>query len=150
MAAVSSSSSGSFRAPRLEHARVEDAMHPGVVSCLPETPLRDVARILATRHIHCLVVTGGGEPGTQATWGVISGLDIAGAAAEAGFEERTAGEIAATEPVRVKLDDPLARAAQLMIEHQVHHLVVVGADGARPVGVLSTLDVAGVIAWGEA
>jgi CBS domain-containing protein len=143
------SSIGSFRAPRLEHARVQDAMHPGVLSCAPETPLRDVARILARRHIHCLVVAGDRERGGSATWGVVSGLDLVGAAA-GDLDELTAGEIAATEPVKVKLDDPLARAAQLMVEHQVQHLVVVAADDAPPVGVLSTLDIAGVVAWGEA
>ncbi len=124
-------------------------MHPGVISCSPETPLREVAHIVSTKHIHCLVVTSITEHGAPPTWALISGLDLVGAAVDA-FEELTAGELAATEPVTVSTNDPLDRAAQLMIEHQVEHLIVVGAEDGRPAGVLSTLDIAGVMAWGEA
>jgi CBS domain-containing protein len=46
------------------------------------------------------------------------------------------------------VSEPLVRAAQLMVEHQLTHLIVVSE--ARPVGVVSTLDVAGCMAWGEA
>lgn len=59
-------------------------------------------------------------------------------------------EIAGTELVTVRSDESLARAAQLMLEHQVEHLVVADAETGRPCGVLSTLDIAGVMAWGEA
>jgi CBS domain-containing protein len=144
-----SASPGSFRLPRLTHARVEDAMHPGVISCSPETRLSEVARVISTKHIHSLVVTGAAGPGTPPTWGLISGLELA-AAATYPFEERTASDIAITEPVTVSTDDPLERAAELMVEHRVEHLMVVGAQDGRPVGVLSTLDIAGVMAWGEA
>lgn len=139
---------GSFRLPRVEHARVEDAMRPGVISCPPETPLVAVARIIATKHIHCIVVADPDEREGALTWGLISGLDLVGAAD--GFENRVARDIAATEPVRVSTDDRLEQAAQLMVDHQVEHLIVVGARDGRPVGVLSTLDIAGVMGWGEA
>jgi CBS domain-containing protein len=141
--------SGSFRLPRAAHARVEDAMHPGVISCSPDTPLRDVARTMSTKHIHCLVVPHVAARGAPPAWGLISGLDLV-ARAVGDADERTAGEIAATEPVTVSSDDRLDVAARLMVEHQVEHLIVVGAADGRPVGVLSTLDIAGVIAWGEA
>ena len=39
-------------------------------------------------------------------------------------------------------------AAQLMSEHEVSHLVVVQPHSGHPVGVLSALDLAGVLAWG--
>jgi CBS domain-containing protein len=42
----------------------------------------------------------------------------------------------------VRPDDTLMRAAQLMTEHAVTHLLVVDPAGGLPVGVLSTLDVA--------
>jgi len=140
---------GSFRLPRMSHAQVQDAMRPGVISCGPETPLREVAGTMATKHIHSLVVTKIARFGSSPTWGMISALDLVAAAGE-GLDERTAGEIAATEPVTVSGDDTLEHAAQLMVEHQVEHLLVVGAQDGRPVGVLSTLDIAGVMAWGEA
>ena len=42
------------------------------------------------------------------------------------------------------------RAVQTMIEHDVSHLVVVDPVADRAVGVVSTLDVAGLLAWGRA
>ena len=48
----------------------------------------------------------------------------------------------------VRAEERLARAAQLMTEHEVAHLVVVHPDDGHPIGILSTLDVAGVLAWG--
>ena len=38
--------------------------------------------------------------------------------------------------------DTLAHAAQLMSEHEITHLVVVDPKRKRPIGVVSTLDVA--------
>jgi CBS domain-containing protein len=38
--------------------------------------------------------------------------------------------------------ESLLRAAQLMTEHATAHLIVVDPESGRPVGVLSTLDVA--------
>ena len=49
--------SHSFEAPPFERATVLDAMRLGVVSCPPDTTLREVARIMATYRIHCVVVT---------------------------------------------------------------------------------------------
>ena len=37
-----------------------------------------------------------------------------------------------------------------MLTHGVSHLVVIEPESERPVGILSTLDIAGVLAWGEA
>jgi len=54
--------------------------------------------------------------------------------------------VAANEPLAVSADERLHRAAQLMTEHGVSHLIVLDAAGGFPVGVLSTLDVASVYA----
>jgi CBS domain-containing protein len=134
------------QSPRLEHVRVADAMHPGVVTCAAETPLRDVARVMVEHHIHCVAVPASEGAGVRA-WGIVSDLDLVGAAAAGDVEARTAGEIAASEALAISDDDVLHRAVQLMSEHQAAHLVVVGAASGRPVGVLSTLDVAGLLAW---
>jgi CBS domain-containing protein len=50
----------------------------------------------------------------------------------------------------VAADKTLERAAQLMAEHEVTHLLVLASGSGGPLGVLSSLDVAGVIAWGRA
>jgi CBS domain-containing protein len=131
-------------APAFDDASVVDAMRIGVIGCPPDTPLADVARIMATYRIHCVVVSEmeGARPA-----GVVSDVDLA-AAAVSGSTETTAGQLAGTESVTVAADDPLRRAAQLMAEHQVSHLVVIQPHTGHPVGVLSALDLAGVLAWG--
>jgi CBS domain-containing protein len=134
-------------APRLEHVHVADVMHAGIVTCAPDTPLREVARIMGERRIHCVAVADTAQ-GVSA-WSIVSDLDLVGAAAAGSVEARTAGDIAASETLTISDDDVLARAIQLMHEHQAPHLVVVGAATGRPIGVLSTLDVAGLLAWHE-
>lgn len=136
---------GSYLTPHFEDARVYDAMRKGIFTCDPDTSLRDVARLMATHHIHCVVVT---SPEGDAPWGLVTDLDVARAAGP-DAEDRTAGEIAASEAVAVRSDDTLVHAAQLMAEHDAAHLVVVHAVTGKPTGVVSTLDVAGVLAWGE-
>ena len=148
MTDLSSTTTGSFRLPHPTHARVEDAMHPGVVTCSPDTPVRDVARIMATRHIHAVVMATPAERGLPLAWGVVTALDLVGGYLERG-EELCAADVAASEPVRVSSSDSLERAAQLMVEHGVDLLIVADAHDGHPVGVLSTLDVAGIFAWGE-
>jgi CBS domain-containing protein len=147
------STAGSFRVPRLAHARVKDAMHPGVISIPPDTPLREAARTISTRHIHCLVVTSAAEQGTPPRWALLSALDLIRAAADSDasvFEDRTVGEVAVSGSPTVSSDDHLAHAAQLMAANGAEHLIVIGAEEGRPAGVLSTLDLAGILAWGEA
>jgi hypothetical protein len=36
-----------------------------------------------------------------------------------------------------------------MLTHSSSHVVAVDPETRRPVGILSTLDIAGVLAWGE-
>jgi predicted transcriptional regulator len=103
---------------------------------------------MVEHRIHCVALLDTGGAGIP-TWSIVSDLDVVGAAAAGSIEERTAGDIAASEALAISEDDVLDRAVQLMSEHQVGHLVVVGAATGRPVGVLSTLDVAGLLAWHE-
>ena len=134
---------GSFLAPRFEHALVHDVMRHGVISCEPDTSLRGVARVMSSYHVHAVVVELAGD-----VWGMVSAWDVLQAAGSE-RERLSAREIASTEYVTVSEDAPLGEAAQLMREHEVSHVVVTGT-GNRPIGVLSTLDVAGTLAWGEA
>jgi CBS domain-containing protein len=137
-------------APGLSRAVVGDVMHPGVVSCPPETDLVTVARMMATNRIHAIVVGGIERPaanGGRLAWGLISDLDLVGASLASPAGEGEAGDYASSELVTVDMGEPLERAAQLMVEHQLAHLLVMG-PGALPIGVVSTLDVAGAIARG--
>ena len=54
-------------------------MHRGVLTCAREASLSEVARVMAERSIHCVVVendSGDGGP----FWGVVSDLDLIAAA----------------------------------------------------------------------
>ena len=133
-------------APRYDDAKVEDAMHAGVLTCPPETPLWTVARMMASYSVHAIVVTdidAEGDPDERA-WGIVSALDLVRARV-AGEDEPSAGGVASTDVVTVSAGDPLASAAQLMAEHGTEHVVVADLQG-RPVGVVSTRDVAAALA----
>jgi CBS domain-containing protein len=134
----------SYLAPRFEDAQVVDAMRMGVVSCSPDASVREAARMMATYRVHCLVV---GEPWAEAPIAVVSDLDLA-AGAGGDADMRRVREVAGTEPLTVAGDEKLSRAAQMMAEHGVSHLIVVAAKTGHPVGVRSTLDVAEAIAFG--
>jgi CBS domain-containing protein len=130
-----------------ETATVADAMSPGVINCTPGTSLRGVARLMAAYKVHAVFVFDYGAEAdeTAELWGLVSDLDLV-AAAWAGVDERTAGDSAVTPLVTVWSDDRLEHAGQLMAENGVSHLAVIDPATARPVGVLSTLDIARTIA----
>ena len=144
---------GSYLTPSLEHATVAEAMHPGILSCPADASLLEVARLMAGHHVHCVAVTGlAPETGTgtgSVVWGIISDLDLVRAGVRTGTD-RTAGAIALAPVISVQTDTPLLEAGEMMITHEVNHVVVLGPVTQRPIGILSTLDIAGVIAWGEA
>ncbi len=120
--------------------RVRDAMHAGVITCTPDTPLEEVARLMAVHRVHAIVV---GED--TAPWGVVSDLDLVSMLAS-GDETLTAAGAAATDALPITPGDTLEHAAQLIREHAVAHLIVVDPESERPVGVVSTLDIAAVFA----
>jgi CBS domain-containing protein len=136
----------SYALPGFREAKVYDAMRMGVISCAPDTPVREVARMMSTYHVHCVVVARD-VPDGQVAWAVVSDLDLVQAGAEAA--NRTAAEIARSEVVTVTGGNTLEHAARLMDKHDTSHLVVVHPDTGHPLGVLSTLDLAAVLAWGE-
>lgn len=141
---------GSYRIPAFEHAIVSDAMHPGVMSCDPDATLPQLARMMVTHHVHCIAVMGLSRSGSgeSLAWGLVSDIDVM----EAGIREsgeQTAGSLAREPTIAVEPTMPLREAGELMIDHGASHVLVISPEGQRPVGVLSTLDVAGVLAWGE-
>jgi CBS domain-containing protein len=116
---------------------VGEAMTPGIITCLPSTPLRTVARMMATHRVHAIVVFGHDD--VLLPWGVVSDLDLVG-----GLEsDAQAKAVAASPIVTVTIDDTLSYAAQLMREYSTSHLVVIADESSPlPIGVLSTLDIA--------
>lgn len=138
---------GSYLTPRLEHALVSDAMRHGVFSCASDTDLRAAARTMALHHVHSLVVS---SPGDNGHWRVLSDSDLLRAILDAPDAEQTVGDVAVREFPTVTSDEHLAKAAAMMRDRGYSHLLVLDPRDGHPAGMLSTLDVAGLVAWGEA
>jgi CBS domain-containing protein len=127
----------------LDAVTVREAMHVGVISCSTDAPLSTVAELMTANGVHCVVVTDTDDVGV---WGVISDLDLVAAAGVRDLDAQLAGGSAATPALAIAPADTLQRATQLMTEHAAAHLLVVEEGSGKPAGVLSTLDVARVLA----
>jgi CBS domain-containing protein len=133
--------------------RVEQLMTTDVLTVSPETPLRDVARILTQNRISGLPVCA--DDGT--ILGVVSEADIVRkeqgppetrhhlfqrtvATRHSGREvaSRTAGDVMTAPPVVVAATAPASQAAKLMVERSVNRLPVV-TDGTL-VGIVTRAD----------
>lgn len=143
MSGTAERSEPSYVGPPFKDAKVYDAMRVGVVTCRPETSLADVARILVSYDMHSVVVTdleGKGRP-----WGIVTTLDLARLGDAVG--SHTAGEIASRELVAVDSSESLERAARLMSDRGVSHLIAVQPGTDRPVGVISARGIAAALAY---
>lgn len=120
-------------------------MHRGVVTCASGASLREVAGLLANNGIHAVVVVSPEEVPPRA---VITDRDVVFAHATGKLDQLMARD-AATEPtitVRATLD--LRAASELMARHGTTHVVVTDHDEHRPIGILSSLDIAKAVAQG--
>ena len=133
---------GSYGIPRVEHARVSDAMNKGIVTCSRDAGLREMGRLMASHHIHSLV-TSLDDP---TEWGLVSDVDIAHAAI--GRPDATASDLAVP-ATGIPNEAPLVRAIEVMREQRTSHLIVTDTDSGRPTGMISALDIAGIVGWGE-
>jgi CBS domain-containing protein len=136
--------------PRLGAFSVTDAMTMGLISCPPDTPLRHVAELMARERVHAVYVFDYGfeDDETIELWGLVSDLDLV-AAARGDIDFLRARDATVTPLVTARSDDTLDRAAQLLAENGVSHLAVLDTYSERPVGVLSTLDIARVVAGAD-
>ena len=146
------------RAPReLPPDRVGDVMTRDVMSVHPGTPLGEVVRMLIRSDFRALPVvdeggrlTGivtnedlvdrGGLPGRLELLAALRPAALENELARSGARERAAGSVMTPAVVRVREDEPLARAAELMIERRVKRLPVVDQED-RLVGIISRVDI---------
>ncbi len=147
MNAHESTHTGSYLTPRLEHAHVSDAMRVGILSCPADATLRDAARTMTLHHVHMIVVT---DPADGLPVACLSDSALLRQLLEPGGVGRTLSQAADHDYETVSTGEPLGVAAAVMRDEGISHLVVRDEHSGRPVGVLSTLDIAGVLAWGEA
>ena len=70
-------------ATRLSDTTVAQVMHPAVITCLPDTPLHELAGRMADLRIHCIAVSGVGtrpDGDEHLMWGLVSDMDVVHAA----------------------------------------------------------------------
>lgn len=130
-----------------ETATVRDAMSRGVIGCAPETPLRTVARMMATFGVHAVFVFDHAHETGEVPrlWATVSDLDLV-AATQLDLDTLTAGATAVTPLVTIAPDRAIGEAGSLMAQYGVAHLAVTEPGSRRPIGVISTLDIARAIA----
>jgi CBS domain-containing protein len=137
---------GGSHTPRLAQARVSDAMHPGVLNCTPDTPLREAARMMAMHRVHCVVIPERQSLGSAPSFRVLTDRDVVAAALDDAAADGTVGQSTTTAAVTVSDGESLVTAARRMLEHNTAHLLVLSSASGRPAGVLSSLDIAGLLA----
>lgn len=131
-------------AATLAQAWAAEVMHAGIITCAADAPLATVARAMASNRVHCVAIAGVDRRRELFTWGLIGDLDVVVALHRGAYSEPAAA-IAAGEPLAVEENESLERVAALMVEHDTSHVVVVGHTGL-PTGIISTLDVAEILA----
>lgn len=106
-----------------------------------DEPLHHAAMLLEQHRIHGLPVVD--EAG--ALVGVVSQTDMVRARITeqlwAGWRGLKVRHLMTSPALTVAADESVADAAQRMEANHVHRLVVVGPDGASPVGIVSTSDI---------
>lgn len=123
---------------------VESWMHRGVISCPPETPVEEAAKMMDAEDVSALVVVG--ENGDAI--GVLSRTDLVNARFVQPYMKHWRGMTAAhlmSQPVvSIAADASVRQAARLMQERKVHRVVVTAREGEKlkPVGILSVTDLA--------
>lgn len=117
-------------------------MHQGVVSCSPDTTIRDAARLMVKAGVRALVVIDG-DCGLA---GIVSQTDLVNATLVHPSVHYWDGlhvrDVMTRQVLTVTPDVKLEDAARLLVQSKVHRLVVVSSDDpCRPVGMLSVGDI---------
>ena len=133
---------GSYRSPSVEHARVRDAMNEAIVTCSRDAGLREMGRLMASRHIHSLVISLGDPP----RWALVSDIALAQSAIDR--PDATAEDLAVP-ATGISPEATLSRAIDVMRDQGTSHLIVTDTESGQPTGMISALDIAGILAWGE-
>lgn len=118
-------------------------MHAGVVTCSPDATLRTVASILAAHRIHAVVVA---SPEEAAPCAVVTDRDVVFSYSQGTLDRLTARDAASEPTVTVRAGLDLRYASEAMVRHGTTHVVVTEPGNGKPVGILSSLDIANAVA----
>ncbi len=108
----------------------KDIMTQDVVTVSPDTRLRDLAKILAEKHISGVPVVDGGK-----VVGICSEADLLGA----GDMEKSVGEVMVTDVISVSPDTDVQEIARLMADRGIKRVPVLDCCG-KLVGIVSRAD----------
>jgi CBS domain-containing protein len=117
-------------------------MHVGVITCRPDATLRTVAALLAAHRIHAVVVATADE---GAPCAVVTDRDVVLGHFRGELDSLKARDAASEPTVTVREDLDLRYASEAMTLHGTTHIVVTAAGGHKPIGILSSLDIANAI-----
>ncbi len=117
--------------------KVRDIMTKGPETASPGTTIGDVARMMRDFNVGIIPVVNDGR-----LLGVITDRDITIRVTAAGLNphETTVQDFMSPNPVSLSPGDDVAKARDLMAEHQIRRLLV--TDGDELVGIVSLGDVA--------
>jgi CBS domain-containing protein len=156
--------------------RVEDVMRRALVTVAPDLPLHDLQELLLRERISGVpVVERGRVVGVVSRSSLLRQLEVertqfattaafylepfdvetesesqrlqVPAAVAAHFESLRVRDAMARDVLAVSPGAPLAEAAQLMVERRVHRVLVL--EGGRLAGLVSALDLVGLVASGR-
>ncbi|MDD2856558.1 MAG: DUF294 nucleotidyltransferase-like domain-containing protein, partial [Desulfuromonadaceae bacterium] len=115
---------------------VEDICRHKVVTCSPDMPLVEMAKMMMTNNISGIVVTLNNEP-----VGIVSLRDLRNLIAEsaADIPEMLVSDIMKTRLISIKTSDHLFKAIFLMSKHNIHRLIVVDQNNKLS-GILTDTD----------
>ena len=116
-------------------------MTRGVITVPMDTPVKEVVYLMTNRHVSGLAVI----DHTGEIVGVISEMDILKTVEDENLLDETVESIMNYYVQSVKPTTSLKVAAEMMIEHGFHRLIVLSEPGVgasnRPIGILSASDI---------
>ena len=124
---------------------VEQVMRRHLLTCHGDATMHELARIMVTHAVHAVVVVDDAA-GERTIIGIVTARELALAAVEGA--EPIAGELANPHAPTVAIGSSLEEAARGLLRTTGAHVIVVDGRGA-PLGMLSTLDLARLTAWGH-
>jgi len=121
-----------------QREKVADVMSRAILACREETPVPAIARTMTEAHFRSVIVL----DAAGRTKGVVSGWDLLACCEDESCAGKTASQIMHA-PLTIRPDATLREAADRMIEHHYHRLVVIDPERPEsvPLGVISSYDI---------
>jgi CBS domain-containing protein len=128
--------------PALTGLPVRDVMSRSLLTCRPDTPVRDVARLMATLSVHAVPIENGSRVRR-----IVTARELVQVACSTAEHTSLTAEDVAVDAVTVGPDDLLPTAAARMLEGKASHLVVVDPPSGDAIGVVSDADIVRRWSW---